>query len=361
MSTITANKGEWSEIYVLFKLLADKRLHIGDEYENIIESSFYPIVSILRMENEIISYIVDGDNIIISSKGSDEKLIVSTTEFKKYALLLLNEIKRNNGAFPLPVIEDFMQSVKCTKVKANSTDKADIRIVIHDIQSQRDSLLGFSIKSQLGNSSTLINPGTTTKFTYEIIGKDFSNEEMNYINSINTKAKIRDRITQILNLGGQFRFYNVNHRTFRTNLLLLDSSLPQILSELLLLKNTTTYSDIRNLCNILENNNPLNFDLDINPYFYSYKIKHFLLEAALGLVPAKVWDGKYDANGGYIIVKNDGDIVCYHIYNKNLFDNYLFSNTKLENPSTTRYEFANIEKKNSRYYFQLCLQIRFIK
>lgn len=358
MPSITANKGEWSEIYVLFKLLSDKRLYIGDEYENIIDDLFYPIVSILRMENEKVSYTIDGDNIIIC-RGEEETLVVSATEFKRYATILLHEIKHNTGAFPLPIIEDFMHSVKCTKVKAASADKADIRIVIHDIQSQRDSLLGFSIKSQLGNSSTLVNPGTTTKFTYEVIGKAFSDEEIKNINSINTKAKIRDRIARIQNLGGQFRFDSVYHRTFRTNLLLLDCSLPQIIAELLLLKNTTSFSDIRQLCNILEETNPLQFDLDINPYFYSYKIKHFLLEAALGLVPAKVWDGKYDANGGYIIVKEDGNIVCYHIYNKNLFDNYLFSNTILENPSSTRYDFANLKKINGRYFFQLCLQVRF--
>jgi type II restriction enzyme len=312
------------------------------------------------MENERVTYTIDDDNIIIC-RGNEEKLIVNTTDFKKYATLLLCEIKRNNGAFPLPIIEDFMRTVKCTKVKANSTDKADIRIVIHDIQSQRDSLLGFSIKSQLGNSSTLVNPGATTKFTYEIVGREFTNDEISSINSINTKAKIRDRIAKIQNLGGRFRFENVNHRIFRNNLLLLDASIPQIIAELLLLKNTTSYSDIRSLCTILETNNPLDFDLDANPYFYSYKIKHFLLEAALGFVPAKVWDGKYDANGGYIIVKDDGDIVCYHIYNKNLFDNYLFSNTIIENPSSTRYDFGCIEKKNGKYYFQLCLQVRFKK
>ena len=31
---MTGNKGEWSEIYTLFKLLADGRVHAGDEELN---------------------------------------------------------------------------------------------------------------------------------------------------------------------------------------------------------------------------------------------------------------------------------------------------------------------------------------
>ena len=31
---ITGNKGEWSEIYALFKLLGDKQLFAGDEHLN---------------------------------------------------------------------------------------------------------------------------------------------------------------------------------------------------------------------------------------------------------------------------------------------------------------------------------------
>ncbi len=33
------------------------------------------------------------------------------------------------------------------------------------------------------------------------------------------------------------------------------------------------------------------------------------------------WTGDFEAKGGYIIVKDDGDVVCYHIYNRNAFRN----------------------------------------
>jgi type II restriction enzyme len=91
----------------------------------------------------------------------------------------------------------------------------------------------------------------------------------------------------------------------------------------------------------------------------SYKIKRFLTDIALGMMPSKVWTGEYDATGGYLIVKSDGEILCYHIYNKNEFENYLLSNTKLETASSSRHGFGEIYEENGQQYFKLNLQIRF--
>ena len=93
--------------------------------------------------------------------------------------------------------------------------------------------------------------------------------------------------------------------------------------------------------------------------FYEYKIKKILTDIALGMTPAKVWSGIYDATGGFLIVKKNGDVLCYHIYNRNQFEEYLFQNTKLETPSSTRHDFGKIYEENAKYYFKLNLQIRF--
>ena len=52
---------------------------------------------------------------------------------------------------------------------------------------------------------------------------------------------------------------------------------------------------------------------------YEYKFKKFLCSCALGMKPAKAWDGVDETNGGYIIVNDDGEIWVYHIYNRNSF------------------------------------------
>ena len=79
------------------------------------------------------------------------------------------------------------------------------------------------------------------------------------------------------------------------------------------------------------------------------------------MTPSKVWNGIYDATGGYLVVKENGDVLCYHIYNKNEFENYLINNTKLDTASSSRHGFGVIYKENEEFFFKLNLQIRFIK
>ena len=94
---------------------------------------------------------------------------------------------------------------------------------------------------------------------------------------------------------------------------------------------------------------------------YEYKIKNFLDAIALGMVPSKLWDGFSKAQGGYIVVKENGDVVCYHLYNRDEFRTYLFENTKLDAPSTTRYGYGELYEENGKLFFKLNLQIRFLK
>ncbi|MBR6870018.1 MAG: HpaII family restriction endonuclease [Candidatus Methanomethylophilaceae archaeon] len=95
-------------------------------------------------------------------------------------------------------------------------------------------------------------------------------------------------------------------------------------------------SSIQDQARILESSNPLGFKISPGQKLYQYKIKKFLAVVALGMKPATCWNGIEDANGGYIVVKEDGEVLCYHIYNRNDFEDYLFKNTRLDTPSTTR-------------------------
>ena len=49
---LTGNKGEWSEIYALLKLLGEGKVYAGDENLNRINDLFYPIIMILRQEKD---------------------------------------------------------------------------------------------------------------------------------------------------------------------------------------------------------------------------------------------------------------------------------------------------------------------
>jgi type II restriction enzyme len=79
------------------------------------------------------------------------------------------------------------------------------------------------------------------------------------------------------------------------------------------------------------------------------------------MIPSKVWTGKYDTTGGYLVVKDDGDILCYHVYNRNDFENYLLNHTRLETASFSRHGFDEIYEEEGELFLKLNLQIRFIK
>ena len=97
-----------------------------------------------------------------------------------------------------------------------------------------------------------------------------------------------------------------------------------------------------------------------NQKYYEHKVKNFLVASALGMVPHTPWNGKYDANGGYLVVKDDGDVLCYHFYDRNLFEDYLYCNTRLESPSSSKYGFASLYRgDDGNCYFKLNLQVRF--
>ncbi|PKH50221.1 HpaII family restriction endonuclease [Tenacibaculum sp. Bg11-29] len=358
---ITGNKGEWSEVYTLFKLLGDKQLFLGNKEIEKLEGIVYPILRVLRTEkNDDFEYSIQDEIILIS--GREEVLKIAITEFKEKAKILLEKIKASKErTFSVPEIEKFMQSINCISLKASSTVKTDITIVIHDQRTNQQPTLGFSIKSQLGSPSTLLNAGKTTNFIFKISNLKLSKLEINKINSIDSRSKIIDRINFVLNSNGQFNFVKTERQIFSNNLILIDSKLPEILSQIIYEFYSSSKSSVTDLTHRTADKNPLFFDVSNEHKFYEYKVKRFLTDVALGMMPSKVWTGQYDATGGYLVVKEDGDILCYHIYNKNEFENYLFNNTKLDTASSSRHDFGSIYEENGELYFKLNLQIRFIK
>ncbi len=220
--------------------------------------------------------------------------------------------------------------------------------------------MGFSIKSQLGGDSTLLNASRATNFNFKVIGASLSDNEISDINSMNPKRnKVIDRVNAIKEKGATLIFDKVDNSVFRNNLVMLDGDLPTIIANLLLEQLNTGVSTLKELAEKIMETNPLKYDVEQNSPFYAYKIKHLLTSVALGMMPATAWSGRFDANGGYLVVKKDGEILCYHFYDRNRFEDYLFSNAYLERSSTTRHEYATIVKESDgTLSFKLNFQIR---
>ena len=358
---ISGNKGEWSEIYTLFKLLGEGKVHAGDADMNKLDL-YYPILNIIREESKKYEYKPDTDqHIVVIDEDGCEFARISMNKFLEESSKLLEEIKTaNDRAFTLPATESFMTEIGCSKLKAPSKDKADIHIIIHDLRTNMTPLLGFSIKSQLGSASTLLNAGTTTNITYKIVGTKLSDADIEEINAIKGHLP---RMEAILNKGCNLEYNDIDHSIFKNNLLFLDSCMPLFIADCLLIDSLPNSKSSINECVAeVAKHNPFKFNGKNVEAFYVHKMKVLLLDAALGMTPAKEWTGRYDANGGYLVVRKVGEIVCYHFYNRNDVEDYLYNNTRFERASRSRYGFGYVYKgSDGCAYVKLNLQNRFKK
>ena len=358
---LTGNKGEWSEIYTLFRLLGEGKVHAGDANLNKL-NLYYPILNIIREESKRYEYKPNQDkHIVVIDEEGHEFARFSMDKFMSESISLLNAIKETNQrAFAVPNTECFMGKIGCTKLKAPSRDKADIHIVIHDLRTNMTPLLGFSITSQLGSASTLLNATEATNIRYQIVGKRMSDAELVEINNIDDHLP---RMQALIEKGYKLQYSDVEHQTFKNNLLFLDTCMPEFIAACLIcdsMPNST--SKIKDSVEIVAQQNPFGFTGSDVVAFYEHKMKVLLLDAALGMTPAKEWKGRYDANGGYLVVRRDGEIVCYHFYNRNDVEDYLYNNTRFERGSRSRHHFGSLYRgDDGKVYIKLNLQIRFSK
>lgn len=356
---ITGNKGEWSEAYVLLRLLAQGRMYAADENLEQIDSMYFPIIKILREEirNRKYEYAVDNSDRKINIYYNGQ-LVKShpQAQFTSEADYLYDKIVEGGSrAFAIEHTEEFLKEIGCERLAAPSSDKTDISMQIYDINTGYSPVCGFSIKSEIGNAPTLINATGATNFIYEVEG--LSDEQIESINAIDTRTKIRDRMDRIFSEAASVKFAKVNSSIFSNNLMLIDSRLHEIVAEALVCHYRDGLGTCKDVVSALEESNPLNFPAQ---GYYNYKFKELLCCAALGMTPATAWDGHDEANGGYIVVTSAGKVLAYHIYNRDFFKEYLMNNTKYERASTSRHGFASLYKENGKTYVKLNLQIRFI-
>lgn len=70
--------------------------------------------------------------------------------------------------------------------------------------------------------------------------------------------------------------------------------------------------------------------------FYEYKVKELLLALAMGLRPAKLYNGTDSAIAGFLFVTGDGEVLCYQRAFRQTFADFLFQNSRLEKGSTEK-------------------------
>lgn len=358
------NKGDWGEFYALLYLLAKRRLNTADENLNEVPDYYFPIIKIMRDEKRRNNQINHIDYVLSGMPGVDTVEIyvdtqlmrtMTSQQFQEEVDRLVVDIPAGEGRqFTIPHGEQFLNEIYLERLAAPSTEVTDIKMEVVDTNTGRNQDMGFSIKSYLGGEPTLLNASEATNFVYEVVG--INQQQMETVNSINTTKKIIDRIAQINAFGGSLIYKRTANNIFSTNLMMVDSLMEKIIAEMLLYYYQSNTKDCNEILNHIEATNPLNYPRN---GLYIYKFKKFLCAKALGMDPSKEWGGMDEANGGYIAVKSDGNVLAYHLYNRDKFEKYLLDNTHFERASTSRHNYASIYEENGKMYMNLNLQIRF--
>lgn len=334
------NKWEWSEVYALLRIMADEKIYATDS-----ETKEYTA-------GEMISIYINGEKV----------KELPATEFESESVNLLNEINSKDfyGALSVESTQNFRDKILCYKILTPAIDKNDIMIKITDADTVYSPTIGSLIKSELGSYSTLLNAGKTTNFIYKIVQNhsDFIREanEIYKVSGGKNHTNVRGRISKIIEENGTLEYRNINNQIFEDNLVLIDSNMDRIIAETLLYFYKDGISNCNEMVEKLEQENPMNYG---NVNAYRYKFKKFLTAVSLGMKTATVWDGLDEATGGYIVVTKEGNVLAYHIYNRNYFEEYLLSNTKYETASTSRHDFGEVYSENGEDFIKLNLQVRF--
>ncbi len=365
----SGNKGEWSEPYVVLKLLADGKLHQADA--NLMPSSinYAKIIGVMREDTEAYldkdgnaSFIFKDNDGNVQQQSLQHSVLVQRAQRLYHSIkTLANQQANQQGAFTIPDIAVELQQHGFTQLKnpvplGLKSIKRDISIKILDPNTGVTPQLGFSVKSELGSAPTLLNASGATNVIFKLTG--FDDIKMCNVNAISSPNKTIDKTSAILKYATSIDFVGYQSSTFYENLMLIDNGLPKIIADALVLHyfyRCTTTKEMLDKIKNLPDYRMLRDD------FCTIKYKRFLHACALGMIPSEPWNDVDEASGGYVIVLPTGDLIAFYIYNRALFDQYLVENTKFERGSTTRHKYMSVYKDGSDYYIKLNLQIRFIK
>ena len=350
MTTPSANRGEWSELYAIGYLITHGGGFAADELTRRDESLYYKVLQIVdnpsglsetvyKLHDEEVEILQNGVAVMRISKKQIEPKVA------KFFQDLVGQT--NSHAFSLAAGAELMQLIRKEKLSASSSLTADLHLVLEDLETKTESpKKGFSIKSEIGSPATIFNASHSTNLTYKINGKGKPKP-------FSSVSAVKANLENLVNDGFKLTFEKFDNPTLEKSLKNIDSNLPQYLAAALLAYMHSGTTKIDTICDLAFPRSDSNSDLKIQ------KIKRFLSAASMGLKAATEWSGYPEDFGGMLLVKRDGDVLFYYLYNMKKFEEYLFNNLRFETPSATRHGFGQVYQEDQEFFIKLNLQIRY--
>lgn len=355
----TRNKGEWTELLVFVKLLAEQKLFLSDKDLNK-KTDYFNLKKVTTRNLGLDFNIIDKSTIQSTNSITEENKQIDISELlsEKNLDSIKDSIVNGKKTFTIPQFDVIQKFLGFDVIKGGiGSKKYDIVLDIQndEIDKQNES---FGIKSYLGNKPTLLNASGNTNFIFRI--DDFDDSKIDEVNAINSRTKLKDRILFIEQFGGKFKYLGAEKETMEHNLKISDSLMPNIVGHLLISFYKKRISSLPKIVDEIHKEGNLNKEINYGEKkSLEIKIKRLLIDILLGFFAGKKWDGNYLTNG-IIVMKKSGDCVGFHIIDSKNLKDYLYENINLDIPLSTRHRFGKLyREKDGKLYFKMNLQLRF--
>lgn len=356
-----ATKREWSELYAFFRLLADGYVHAGTVDAKKNETRRWPVAMVQREEHDgTRRYIIQEQDIHICGENIDK--LIPREDFDAVAHLVLEAVKNSSepDVTSPDGVEEFLDEVAIFDLEAKTDDRTDFYVAFYTVDAP---LVGFCVRSKLSPMFPLLDGGRSANFKFEQTGVKFATPTVNKINAFGEEDDVMGRMLMIERLGGHLKFNDAADKIFRSNLGLIDLHFPRVLGEMARAMHMESITRVNELTEYIKQLNPLKIkdELITKHCYYEYKMKQFLMALALGMRPAKLFNGTDSAVAGFLMVDGQGEVFCYQKADRDIFADFLYLNTRLEKGSTAKDKYGYLEKENGVYYFKLNLKIGLLK
>ena len=385
-TSLSGNRGEWSEIYIFLTLVESGRIYAADNKMRKIPDTYLDIVKIIReeIENRVYEY-HPGPDLRIFLNGQDTGEIVLNRDLHKNSRIvwyMINDVKGNR--LQSEEVTKFLDKIHIHKLKAPATKTSnffggtpDIVMEVSDYKTGIVSTVGFSCKSK---KATLFNAsGDNTNFVFRVTGP-VSDEIMCNFNNIfkvinkktsdgttNAKNTIATgaRMEYLREIGCELEFVGTAKDTARKNLIMSGGmEMPTIVAEMLRYyffekSGTALHNKMSVILKHLAKVDPVGYGFENLEEVYRAKLGKLLYDMFTGMRLGTPWNGRCDVNGGYVLVTSSGEVLAYHTCIADEFKDFLIENLGLEGCDNGRHHSMQMYKRDGEYFLKFNLQVRF--
>lgn len=379
--SLRGNKGEWSEIYIFLKLLEDGKVCAADKNMQKVAERYLKILKIFReeIEGHRLAYI-PGEQVEVFEgdvRACEPVGLKEVCEARSRVWSLIESTPR--GLISDSDVQGFLRRICIAKLKSPAEDSGyfggtkDIVLQVHDYTTSFDSILGFSCKSEFSAQATLFNASKdNTNFLFRVDGgmDDALAAEFNSLFDARGGKKVvatARRMRLLKEHGCSLTFVRAVSATAERNLRMVGGrDLAAMVAEMLRHyyfdgEGAASYSPVSCLVDWLSSKSLAGEDEpgDVKDVC-RYQISHLLYAMFTGMRLGTPWSGRTSVCGGYIVARDDGEVLAYHTCIADEFKDFLIQRLALEQPSHGRHLSLTVEKDDDGcFYVKLPLQIRF--